>query len=570
VTRALDEAWRPRCIAVDGMRVHLKAASLVMLATCGGSPEVPSPRFANRPAVWGVDDRHDVRQMPHQNLDLMDYDFYRRSFQEPLIKPFEVERMQRAHGINSLDEVPDSTWFTNRIGIRELTLDEIRRGPIADEGPVLPWTIKSTKSGGASKGLIIVDSRGAKYLIKFETPGFPEVESGADVVANRLVWACGYHVPEDNIVYFKPNDLILPPDAQTKNAIGDSTGQLGATELARELVKAPHAPDGKIRAVASRWLDGTPLGGTSPAGTRKGDPNDRIPHELRRDLRGLQPIHAWIDYVDIPRSNNLDMLVADKADPKRHYVMHYKIDFDSTLGALGATKFDARQGFAYSFDWADLIGGLFTVGATPRPWEEFAPHIRGVGVPFTVEGFDPATWKPNIPYAPFDAADRFDKFWGAKLVARFTRDEIHAAVEAGQYTDPRAVEYITNTLVARQHAIVAHWFARVNPLDHFTTKGDTLCFNDLAIDAKLASPATTHYTVTGRDSTGNVVGRASVNAAASGPTCVANAPHASAEHDGYTIVEIVTQRPGSTLTMFVHLALDPATKTPRVIGIWRV
>ena len=31
--------------------------------------------------------------------------------------------------MNTLDEVPDSSWFTNRIGVRDLPLTEIARGP---------------------------------------------------------------------------------------------------------------------------------------------------------------------------------------------------------------------------------------------------------------------------------------------------------------------------------------------------------------------------------------------------------------------------------------------------------
>ena len=34
-----------------------------------------------------------------------------------------------AVNVNTLDEVPDSSWFTNRIGVRDLPLAEIARGP---------------------------------------------------------------------------------------------------------------------------------------------------------------------------------------------------------------------------------------------------------------------------------------------------------------------------------------------------------------------------------------------------------------------------------------------------------
>ena len=31
--------------------------------------------------------------------------------------------------VNTLDEVPDSSWFTNRVGRREVPIDELVRGP---------------------------------------------------------------------------------------------------------------------------------------------------------------------------------------------------------------------------------------------------------------------------------------------------------------------------------------------------------------------------------------------------------------------------------------------------------
>ena len=40
----------------------------------------------------------------------------------------------RAKNVNTIDEVPDSSWFTNRIGTRALTADEVMRGPVAGPG----------------------------------------------------------------------------------------------------------------------------------------------------------------------------------------------------------------------------------------------------------------------------------------------------------------------------------------------------------------------------------------------------------------------------------------------------
>src|SRR4051812_43135941 len=36
---------------------------------------------------------------------------------------------QRARDVNTIDEVPDSSWFENRIATRPMTIDEIAPGP---------------------------------------------------------------------------------------------------------------------------------------------------------------------------------------------------------------------------------------------------------------------------------------------------------------------------------------------------------------------------------------------------------------------------------------------------------
>src|SRR4029450_7033089 len=41
----------------------------------------------------------------------------------------------RAKNINTIDEVPDSSWFTNRIGAKPITADEITKGPVIGAAP---------------------------------------------------------------------------------------------------------------------------------------------------------------------------------------------------------------------------------------------------------------------------------------------------------------------------------------------------------------------------------------------------------------------------------------------------
>jgi hypothetical protein len=41
----------------------------------------------------------------------------------------------RAQNVNTIDEVPDSSWFTNRIGTRPVTAEELTRGATVGAPP---------------------------------------------------------------------------------------------------------------------------------------------------------------------------------------------------------------------------------------------------------------------------------------------------------------------------------------------------------------------------------------------------------------------------------------------------
>ena len=95
-----------------------------LLAACTAGPVLPAARFANAPPVTVVDDRRDVPNRPEEDESLFALYHYDGIFQRRLTRELELHPPARAHGTNALDEVPDSTWFTNRIGVRDLSIDE--------------------------------------------------------------------------------------------------------------------------------------------------------------------------------------------------------------------------------------------------------------------------------------------------------------------------------------------------------------------------------------------------------------------------------------------------------------
>jgi len=565
----------------------------VTIAGCAGSP-VPSSRFLNAPPATAVNDRLDVPVKPaerpfHENLY-----HYDGVVGDRIDRAFELPRPRRALGINAFDEVPDSTWFTNRIGVRDMSLAELTNGPARIDSPEFhkPFTIKATKTGGSEVGFTIEDARGEKFMLKFDTRGFPEQETATDIIVGKLLWACGYNVTEDFIVDLRRQDLVVAPDATMSDKLGDKH-RLEPADVDRMLAKVEVEPDGRIRAYASRWLAGKSLGGHPGEGVREDDPNDRIPHELRRDLRGSYAMFAWLDHVDVQESNYLDTWIADPRDKHRHYVKHYLLDFGKSMGVMATTGRDPRRGHAYVIDLGDMARSMVSGGLLERSWEDrHVPRLRGVGL-FDVGTFDPGTWKPDYPsYLPFLTADRFDKFWGAKILIRLTREQIHAIVETGRYSDPRAVEYVTDTLVARQRKTAEHWFSRVNPLDRFSIQrgrapsqpaepagplphdslrssiaADSVCFDDLAIAYGFAPAPGTNYQATSYDRQSHLVGAAAGSPNERGRSCIPLS--LSPERDGYTMMRIQTTRAGFTGTTIVHIARNPATRVPRIVGIWR-
>ena len=147
------------------------------------------------------------------------YDFLSNTFAAP-----EPEQpIPRAMNINTLGEVPSSSWFTNRIGVREMSLDELIKGPrFSSRGGApdvsRPLTIVSAKQGRITLGFTIRDSRGNVYFVKFDPKAYPSLSTGADVVSTNFFHAIGYNVPEAYIVYIRADNFIIHASSPVKKS----------------------------------------------------------------------------------------------------------------------------------------------------------------------------------------------------------------------------------------------------------------------------------------------------------------------------------------------------------------
>src|SRR5688572_4183452 len=89
----------------------------------------------------------------------------------------------RALNVNTIDEVPDSSWFTNRIGAGSVTGAELARGPATGPAPAPErWVIVRDKSAGANPGFTAKDANGETWFLGFDRPSNPEGPSAAVVV----------------------------------------------------------------------------------------------------------------------------------------------------------------------------------------------------------------------------------------------------------------------------------------------------------------------------------------------------------------------------------------------------
>ncbi len=539
----------------------MRALIVVLLVGCGGSSTVGSVRFRNTPPVWKVDDRQDVPQAP-KGRDYLRASYYVESFHRLAANGLNLERSRRALGTNSVDEVPDSTWFENRVN---LTPDEIRRGPLGDTPErYLPWTIKAGKSGGLEVGFVVVDSRGEKFVLKFDAQTAPEVETAADAITSRLIWAAGYNVPSDHVVYFRRTDLRIDPKAHA--TVGNRKVPIDDKHLDDKLALVGHDSEGRFRGIASMFIKGKPVGGAPRYGTRRDDPNDRIPHQQRRDLRGLAVFLAWLSHTDVKEDNTFDAWQEDPADKTVHYVTHHLIDFGWALGAAAIETHDPSIDYRYGLDFKETLISIGSLGLVREVWEgRDRPRYRGVGV-FSARDYHPGAWKPTMPslFAILNA-DRIDKLWASKILIRFTRDQLAAAVDAGRLTDPASASYLLETLIARQRITAAHWFRRASPLDEVSVAGNHLCFTDLALRHKLET-ATTRFTIRAFDAGGAALATTGATADAAGSACTPDLPLAAGA-ERYTIYRIESSR--GTPPMLVHVAADPAGAL-RVIGIHRL
>ena len=404
---------------------------------------------------------------------------------------------RRAVNVNTVDEVPDSSWFTNRIGIRSMPVREIVRGankfdPIeAREWDT--WTVVEGKGPRSFQPGFRAErpgDPGQVYQLEVDPKGHPRLATGAEFIGGLIYHALGYFVEDMYVLKVHPQNIRISEKATIRDASGRR--RFTSHDLENILSVAARDEDGRVYMSATRY-DGKDLGNFEYHGTRSDDPNDIYPHEHRRELRANRVFAAWLAHDDSRALNTRNVRVVGDAG---NYIRHYVRDFGAILGSSTRFTEPPISNHEYYVEKDSSLKRLYTLGLyTPsylrtRASENIPPSVGW----FESSSFEPDAWRANYPNAAFSNLQPDDAFWGARLVSQFSDGAIRAIVEQAGYDDPQAVEYLTRTLARRRDIIARTWLNGVNPIvDVSLDASGTLSFTNAAVAAGVATHGT--YTI---------------------------------------------------------------------------
>ncbi len=392
----------------------------------------------------------------------------------------------RALAVNTLGDPMEGAWWQKRHYFKTMSREELIRGPEygTPPSPNGQWTIVSAKTEGITPGFVVVDSLKNSYFVKFDPLEHPEMASAADSISSRFFHALGYHVPANYLISFPIEKLDIRDDV-TLTEVSGITRKMTRRDLQQLLLSVPKDKAGNYRATASAGLPGKTIGPPRWFGTRADDVNDIVPHEHRRDLRGLHVIDAWLGHDDSRAINNVDILSTEGGV---QHIRHFQLDFGSTLGSATQKANSPRSG-VYYFSWKESAKLLFSLGLYLPYWASADyPHFPSVGR-LEWKTFRPDRWVPEYPNPAFQNRLPDDEFWAAKQIMAFSDDDIKTIVSTGQFSDPKAAEWVIECLIKRRDKIGQTYFAKVLPLDRFAIVDNSLTWTDLGKKHNMHAPA---------------------------------------------------------------------------------
>jgi hypothetical protein len=221
-------------------------------------------------------------------------------------------------------------------------------------------------------------------------------------------------------------------------------------------------------------------------GRRGDDPNDRIEHQNRRDVRAFGVFAAWMNDIDTMENNTMDAYVGEDG---RGHVVHYQQDVGGSFGQFAAIPAEVWMGQETYFMPGRILASLASFGAMGRTFDDDSREARRrlllakyheLGY-FDDDGFDPANWHPILDNPAFVRMTARDRYWGTKRVLAFNEEEVRAAVALGHYA-PATEQRLFEILWHRRERILNAFLGESVPLDYFRFAAGQLCFDDLRTD----------------------------------------------------------------------------------------
>jgi hypothetical protein len=462
--------------AFSGYRAIGVLAVLVVLSslTLGAQTR----RFYPDDPIWREPMTQDVKNAARYEPDLA-----YQTLENLFWRPGDKVLGQRARNINTVDEVPDGPYFVNRSGRMALTPAIVARGANTSNGPAPgKWTVVSAKSDGVTPGFTIRDASNQLWFIKFDPPGWRGMATGSEIVAAKLFWAAGYHTAEYHIGQLVPSNLVIGKDTRITPP-GETARSMNQGDISWLLSRADRDPDGSYRVILSKATPGRPVGRIKFHGTRSDDPNDIVPHEHRRELRGYFVFAAWLNHVDAKGINSLSTLITENG---RSFIRNYLLDFGSALGSAAIGPREGWEGYEALLEEPAEIGKrTLALGFNIPVWrrQDYFESAAIGRLPRDHSKWNPEQWWPHITNAAFRHMRPDDTFWAAMKLAAITDDMIRAAVAEGKFGDRESEEFLAKAIADRRQRILQAFLPKVNPIvDPALDRDGRLTFKNAAVD----------------------------------------------------------------------------------------
>jgi hypothetical protein len=463
------------------------ATRIAVVTVCAAAVSLSAQgrRFFPDDPIWTEPITQDVKTAARYEPDLA-----YQTIENLFLRPGDPVMGQRARNINTIDEVPDGPFFVNRAGRMPLTPPIVARAANTSGGPAPgKWTVTSAKSDGITPGFTIRDEAGAMWFVKFDPPGWRGMATGSEIVAAKLFWAAGYHTAEYHIGRLVPTNLVIGKDTRITPP-GETPRPMRPGDILWLLSRADQDADGSYRVILSKATPGRPVGRIRFDGTRADDPNDVIPHEHRRELRGYFVFAAWLNHVDAKGINSLSSLITENG---RSFIRHYLLDFGSALGSAAVGPREGWEGYEALVEQPGEIGKrVLSFGFKVPVWrtQEYF-ESRAIGrLPRDHSEWDPETWWPHITNAAFRHSRPDDTFWAATKLAAITDDMIRAAVAEGQFGDAASEQFLAKAIIDRRLRILQTFLPKINPIvDPAIDREGRLTFRNAASDLAVADRA---------------------------------------------------------------------------------